>query len=156
MNRERMREIFCVVLLAAFVAFLMHSGSVSEKSAQEIFEKASESFDLSELSECDKTKLKAETRLDKQSLDSFVYYASDSVMQVREYLIIKPADKTQLADIKTALKNRAEEKAKLFEGYAPEQSALLQSFVLTEKDGVIFFAVAENRADALAAFQRAV
>lgn len=156
MNRERIKELACVLVLILFVCFLTKGASVSDKTAAEVFEKVSKSIDISMLKNCDKAKFQKETDFSYEDFSEVIYYASDSVMEVREVMIIKLKPEDSAKEIMSALEERAEEKEKLFSGYAPEQSALLSEYVLEEKDGFVFFAVSENSEKALAAFKSAL
>ena len=46
------------------------------------------------------------------------------------------------------IESRVKDKQVLFEGYAPEQSALLKKYDLTYKNGFIFYAVGADSTDA--------
>ena len=73
-------------------------------------------------------------------------------MDVREILIIK-ADKELCEQITDNIDSVRQEKKKLFDSYAPEQSALLESSVLVYERGYLFYFVGENPTEALSAFR---
>ena len=50
------------------------------------------------------------------------------------------------------IETRVKDKQILFEGYAPEQSALLKNYQLKSVNGFIFYAVGSDNTDALMAF----
>lgn len=154
MKAVKFKELLCVVVLVVFVVFLSRGTALSDKTAQEIFDAVSSSVDLTELSKCDKAKFKKETGFETGAFEDVLFYASDNIMQVREIMIVKLKDREQSQALITALEKRAEEKANLFKGYAPEQSAMLDSFVLEERGGFVFFAVCEKPELTVSAFRR--
>lgn len=156
MSKERFKEILCIILLVIFIFTLSSQKNTSSKTVSEIYKALSESTDFSMLKKCDSLKFKEETALSAEDYTEVLYYASSSVMEVREVIIIKLQNKNQLENTKNALLKRAEEKGKLFEGYAPEQAALLKNYVLEEKAGILVFAVCNNREKLISAFKSAV
>ena len=149
MNKHRVFEIICVVFLAVFIFFMSGNETYSDKTAQEVFEFLPQSTEFKEnFQKIGKNKIKEEFGIEFDGIDSFVYYASDSIMTVDELMIIKLKEDVKADDIMEKIEKRVEDKQVLFEGYAPEQSALLKDYVLTDKNGFIFYCVSENRADA--------
>ena len=67
-------------------------------------------------------------------------------------MIIKLKEGYKADDTLEKIENRVKDKQVLFEGYAPEQSALLKNYVLTYKNGFIFYAVGDGATDALSTF----
>ena len=109
-------------------------------------------INIDSLSEIKKNKTKKEFGIDFQDIDSFAYYASDSIMTVDELLIIKLKEGAKADSITEKIETRVKDKQVLFEGYAPEQSALLKNYVLSAKNGFVFYAVGEGATDALITF----
>ncbi len=152
-NRQRIFEILCVAALVVFIALVSMDSFYSDKTAEEVAESVTKSFDVSELKEIKMNKTKEEFGIDFVGVDSFVYYASDSVMNVSELMIIKLEQDVKPDEIKEKISSRLSNKQNLFAGYAPEQSALLDAAVLTDDSGLIFYCVGENAAEALASFK---
>ncbi len=156
MNKHRIFEIVCVIALAVFIVFMTSESHYSDKTAQQVAQTLVKSFDVSELKEIDKNKIREDFSIEFDGIDSFVYYASDSVMNVDELMIIKLKKDINGDEIIEKIENRVTEKQVLFEGYAPEQSALLNSFVLKEDSSFIFYAVGEDADEAYRAFKSSV
>ena len=154
MKAVKFKEFLCVIVLVAFVVSLSRGTALSDKTAQEILDAVSSCFDLTELSKCDKAKFKKETGFETNAFEDVLFYASDDIMQVREIIIVKLKDREQSQALITALEKRVSEKANLFKGYAPEQSAMLDSSVLEERGGFVFFAVCERPELTVSAFRR--
>jgi hypothetical protein len=96
-----------------------------------------------------KNKIQEEFGIEFQEVDSCAYYASDSVMNVTELLVIKLTEGAKADLITEKIEQRIKDKQVLFEGYAPEQSALLKDYVLITQKGFIFYAVCDEWADIL-------
>lgn len=152
MNKHRVFEIICVVFLAAFILLMSSGDSYSDKTVDEVFEFLPQSAEFKEFQKVGKNKIKEEFGFEFDSIDSFVYYASDSVMTVDELMIIKLKENAKADDITEKIEKRVKEKQILFEGYAPEQSALLKNYSLSYTDGFIFYCVSENSTDAMIYF----
>ena len=152
MNKHRITEIICVVFLICFIFIISNDGNYSDKTVDDVINAVSAEINTDELSSFKKNKVKQEFGIDFAGVDSFAYYASDSVMTVDELLVIKLTEGVKAEDILEKIESRVKDKQVLFEGYAPEQSALLKNYELTYKDGFIFYAVGNESADALSTF----
>ncbi|MGN0486722.1 MAG: DUF4358 domain-containing protein [Acutalibacteraceae bacterium] len=149
---RRFAEILCVIFLIVFIVFVSGGKSYSDKSAAEVAEAVVSAVDTDGLAQVKKNKITEDFGIHFDGVDSYVYYAADSVMDVRELMLIKLKQGVRPDDIMELIRKRAEQKQVLFKGYAPEQSALLESYVLKYKDGFVFYAVGHDSAQALSAF----
>ncbi|MCM1364470.1 MAG: DUF4358 domain-containing protein [Faecalibacterium sp.] len=156
MSSERVKEIFCVLLLGIFIFLLTGTTKVSDKTAEEVYEQVSKIMDVSELQKCSNSKIKKEFGIDANSFDGIVYMASDSVMDVREILLVRLKDENQAEALTESIESRIKDKTALFKGYAPEESALLDSYILKKDAGFILFAVCSNPDAVYASFKKAV
>lgn len=156
MNRQRIFEIVSIAVLIVFIAVMSFEPTYSEKTIDEVAEAAAESFDVSGLNKIKKNQIIEDFDIDFSQVDSFVYYASDSIMNVSELMIVKTIQGASCSDIEEKIEKRVSEKQVLFEGYAPEQSALLKEYVLYSGSGFIFYAVGENANEAFSQFKSSV
>ena len=159
MHAERIKEIICVVVLVVFIVFLTGNSSVSKSTGDEVFKSVDAAVSVSgqkDIKKCDNQRIKKEFGFTHNDFDYVTYYASDSVMEVRELLIIKLKDKSQLDSVRQATETRVTDKAKLFKGYAPEQSAMLDKYVFEYKKGFILYAVCDNPDQLISAFKKAL
>ena len=156
MSKQRIFEILCVVALVIFIGFMSRDASYSDKTASEVAEGVTASYDVSELNSIKRNKIKEEFTIDFTQVDSFEYFASDSIMNVDELMIIKLREDVKPDEIKEKIEKRVTDKQVLFEGYAPEQSALLKEYILADRKGFIFYAVGEDAEKAFAAFKSSV
>lgn len=146
-------EICCVILLALFIVFISKTDSISDKTVKQVEKSVIKVSDVKNLQKIDKKQFKKQLKLDPDSFDGYCYYASDSVMDVREVIIIKLKDTAQTEQVEAALSSRVKEKNTLFENYAPKESDLLKNHVLVSKSGFVYFAVGKTAAKGLEAFK---
>lgn len=156
MSKQRRGEIFSVVLLFAFIGFLFFQNSAGTKSAEEVFEKVSTAVDLSYLKVRDNSALKKEFSFARKDVENVLYISSDSVMEVRELLLVEVKSTDDIDAITEKIKSRVEEKKALFKNYAPEQSALLENYVLEKKGKFVMFAVSDSPEKIVSAFKKAL
>lgn len=159
MKAERIKEIICVVVLVVFIIVLSGNSSVSKSTGEEVFKSINATVRIDEqkdIKKCDNQRIKKEFGFTHNDFDYVTYYASDSVMEVREILVIKLRDKSQLDSVESAVKKRVEDKAKLFKGYAPEQSAMLDKYIFEYKKGFVLYAVSDNPDQLISAFKKAL
>ena len=152
MNKHRVIEIICVVFLVCFIFAISADDNYSNKTVADVVNAVSPKMNMDAMTSFKKNKVKQEFGIDFVGVDSFAYYASDSIMTVDELLIIKLEEGVKADEIMEIIESRVKDKQILFEGYAPEQSALLKKYVLTDKNGFIFYAVGSESADALRNF----
>lgn len=159
MKAERVKEIICVAVLIVFIIVLSGNSSVSQSSGEDVLKSVSTAVALTkqkDIKKCNNQRIKKEFGFTHHDFEYIAYYASDSVMEVRELLIIKLRDKTQLDFVESAVRKRVDEKAKLFKGYAPEQSAMLDKYILEYKKGFVIYAVSDNPDKLISAFKKAL
>ena len=156
MNKHRVIEIICVVFLVCFIAVISREDSYSDKTPKEIFNAVKVEMNMDDLSKVDKNKIKKDFGIDFQGIDSFLYYASDSIMNVNEIMIIKLKEGYKADGTLEKNEKRVNDKQVLFDGYAPQQSALLKNYVLTYKNGIIFYAVGDGASEALKEFKSTI
>ncbi len=149
-------ELLCVILLAVFIVYVSSQEKISDVSFESVSSSVLEAFDTDGLTERDGLKLKKEFSLDFQQFKAFSYYSSDSVMDVREVLLIQLGDLSEQESVTEALKKYVTEKQRVFDGYAPKESALLSAHILVSKGGYVLFCVGECADTASKAFHSVV
>ena len=154
MKKYRIAEIICSVLLVVFIGFLSKEETTSDKTAKEVAKAVFSAVDTSGLKKQSELQIKKELSLSVDSFDGMYFINSDDIMDVREIIIIKLKDGASSDEAIQKIKKRLEEKQTLFEGYAPEQSAMLQNYVLKQKAGFVFYAVLTDKEAALSAFNK--
>ena len=152
----RLGELACVFLLAGFIVFVVSQDKISTVPVKTVAKSVTSVCDLKELKKRDKLELKRKFSVDAASYRGFVYYSSETVMDVRELLVIS-ADNTQ--DIKLLeekISKYVSEKAELFEGYAPQESELISSHVLISKKGYLLFYIGNDKEKVVSAFSESL
>lgn len=149
MNKHRVIEIVCVVFLICFIFLVSREDTYSDKTVEDVVNAVSVHINIEDLKFYEKNKIKEEFGIDFQNIDSCAYYASDSVMNVEELLVIKLKEGAKADTLTESIEQRVKDKQVLFEGYAPEQSALLKDYILIYEKGFIFYAVCDEWADTL-------
>lgn len=150
--KVRFFEILCIVFLAVFIFSVTQGETYSTKTVDEVESSVLEVFSTKDLKKIKKNKLKEEFSFDFDQIDSFSYYASDSIMNVNEILIIKLKPEVNYEETEQLIMERLGKKQVLFEGYAPNESALLQSYVLKCDSGFVFYAIGEQAQQSLERF----
>lgn len=148
----RFFEIVCVVVLCFFISAMVADEEYSDKTVKEVEKTALSSINIDGLSLIKTNKIKEEFGFDFEGIEGCRYYASDSIMDVREFMIIKLKPDVKPNDVLDIIENRVKEKQILFDGYAPEESAMLKNYELKYQSGFVFYAVGKDSAEALKAF----
>lgn len=152
----KLSEFVSVVCLVAFIIFVSSEDKISEKNAAEIADSIVSAVSVEGLIQSDRNKFKKEFGFSDGDIESFVYYYSDSVMDVREILVVKLTENTRSDRLISTIESRLSDKKNLFESYAPQQSALLNAAILTSEGGFIFYAVGEQADVAFSQFKNSL
>ena len=157
MRSRAVKEILCVLTLVLFVIVVTDGSAVSSRTAEEMSESVVDAMDdMSGLEKRENADFKKQFGFNANDFSGVVYYSSDSVMNVREILIVKFSDSEQAESLVEKIETRMREKAALFEGYAPEQSALLGDYALRQSEGFLLFAVCGNPNEVVSAFKKSL
>lgn len=148
----KLSEIVSIVCLVAFIMFVTTESKASEKNASEVAESVISVMNLEGTSEQKSKQLKKQFSFNAEDFDSFVYYKSNDVMNVRELLIIKVKEGSHTSAFIKEIEKVLTDKKNLFESYAPEQSALLEKAIIETEQNFIFYAVGEDVSSAYSAF----
>ncbi len=154
MRKYRIMEIICIVFLVVFIGFLSKEETVSDKTVKEVASAVTATVDTKGLKKQKEIEIKKELSLTADSFDGIYYIKSDDIMDVREILIIKLKDNQSSDEAIEKIEKRLKDKQTLFEGYAPEQSAMLKNYCLKQKAGFIFYAILDEKEAALSAFNK--
>lgn len=155
-NKLRLYEAICVVLLVLFIFFTASQNTVSDASFEEVSKATTAVCDLNGLEKRDGLALKKKFSVEAGSFDGFTYYCSDSVMDVRELLVIKVSQDGVARSVTQVLTEYVEEKERIFDGYAPKESELISSHILLNKKGYILFYIGEEREKVVSAFSESL
>ena len=156
MSKQRFFEILCTVLLAVFIASMLAGNAGSSKTAEQVFEPVIEQVDLEVLKVRDDKVLVKEFSFGEKDVENVIYISSDSVMEVRELLLVEVKSTEDVQKITELIRSRVESKKALFKNYAPEQSALLENYVLVKKGKFILYTVYDSPEKIIKALKKAL
>lgn len=148
----RVVEAICVVLLIVFVGYMAGNTGNSNKSAEEVEAAVIASMDMTGLQKRDNGAFRSDFGYDMADFAGVVYYTSESIMDVREMIIVKLPDGNNGEVFAEELRTYAAEKAALYESYAPDEYYLLSNAVIEVKGNFLFFCVADESAAAYESF----
>lgn len=156
MSKEKFSQILCVVFLAVFILILLVQNGGSSKTGEEVFTPVIESFEIGELKVRDDKTIKKEFSFGEEDVENIVYISSDSIMEVRELLLVETKSKDDVQKIVESIQSRVDSKKALFKNYAPEQSALLENYVLVKKGKFVLYVVSDSPQPIVKAFKKAL
>ncbi len=159
MNRKkliRLGEILCTLLLIAFVIYAGSGEKKSDTPFKDVHSAVISVCDPEGLIKGDTLAVKTQFGLDTEVITGFVYYHSESVMDVREILLISLDDLSLQKSFEEKIRSYAKEKQQIFESYAPREEEMLASHVLASKGGYILFYVGNDPQTVASEFNRAV
>ena len=128
-NKRRLKSAVLLIMLALLLASAGGCSKDSQKNGE---------IDIQELA--------------SGMQDLVVIYSPASSMDVSEMMIIKLSDKAQIESVEAAIESRISAQTESFGGYAPEQCALLEDYIVRISDDIVFYAVADNSEELRNAF----
>ena len=154
MNKKilRLAEALCVILLVAFIAYVSSMDKISTVPFEDVEAAVTAVSDIKELKKRDKLEFRNKFTLEAEDYINFVCYSSESVMDVRELVIVFTDNKEATEKIKNNLEAYVINKQELFEGYAPEESKMISSHTLLQKKGYTLFYIGKDKEKVLSAF----
>jgi hypothetical protein len=156
MSKAGTGQLICVILLAVFIGVSFFGKTDTLKTAEEIAEAVTADVSTEGLQLFDGERLSSQLGLDGEKFGSFVYYGSEDIMDVREILIIRGAEDSDLEAAAELIGKKAEEKYNTYKDYDPVASALLEKRVIEVRRGAIIYIVHDSAAAGLEAFLKCV
>ncbi len=156
MSKAGLGQLICIILLVAFIGVSFFGERDTVKTAEEIAAEVTAQVSTEDLTQFDEERLSSQFGLDSKDFDSFVYYGSEDVMDVREILIIKGGENADLESVTELIGNKAEEKYNTYKDYDPVASSLLEKRVIQISRGAIIYIVHDDAAAGLEAFLKCV
>jgi len=147
------------VALAAVISLIVMFGgnTVSSADPVQVAAAVTEKLDMTNMLEGDNKLVRRFYGLDPSAYDACILYYPTTNMMAEEVLIVKLKDVSQQEAVRAAVEARIQTQKNTFEGYGPEQYALLSNHAVVEVRGnYILFVVSEASAQALQAFLDAI
>ncbi|MBR2696219.1 MAG: DUF4358 domain-containing protein [Parasporobacterium sp.] len=143
-------------LIAAIVIFVFLRNSESLTPAQEVFDKVTATVNSEKMEISTDRYFKKYYGLNAADYDGVLYYAPVSNMDAEELLVVKLKSTDQAEALTEAILKRQAGKEQSFEGYAPEQYALAQDYILDVQGNYILFVIDPNAEEIDSAFAGAL
>lgn len=77
--------------------------------------------------------------IDVNSYEGVIYFKGTEALSVNELLIVKGSSRDAVSPVRDAIDSRVDAQIKTFEGYGPEQVALLNDYIVFQKGNYIFY-----------------
>lgn len=149
-------KIALTVLLLVFIIWDMGSGGISDADIESVTEQVVKAAGMEEMQPAGGRMVKRFYGLNPNDYAGVVLYAPADNMDARELLIVKMKDVSQREEVEEAIEERLDTQLKSFEGYGPEQTALLKSHVLRVEGNYVFYMVHERAQEAGSAFVKSL
>lgn len=156
MSKAGICQIVCIFLLAAFIGVSFFGERDTVKTAEEIAEAVTAKVSTQGLQQFDVERLSSQFGFDPEECESFKYYGSEDIMDVREILIIRGKEESDLDSVAKLIGEKAEEKYNTYKDYDPVASALLEKRVIEVRRGAIIYIVHDDATAGLEAFLKCV
>ncbi len=156
MSKAGFGQLICVLVLIAFIGFSFFGKKDTLKTADEIGVEVTEKISMDGLEKFSNERLSSQFGFDGAGFDSFFYYGSEDVMDVREILIIRDSEKSELEATAEIIEKKAEEKYSTYKDYDPVASSLLEKRVIEISRGAIIYIVHDDAAAGFEAFLKCV
>lgn len=147
------------LLLAAMAAYLvlrLFGGQVSKAPFAQVEEAVLSAAVLDPMTEGDNQLLRRVYGLEPEEYDGVCLYFPAGNMNVEELLLVKLRDLSQQAEVKKIMEDRVAYQISVFEGYAPEQVAMLKRSVIEVRGNYLLLVVAELPEPVRQAFLKAL
>lgn len=136
-----LRIVLVAALVAAIVFYVFLRNRESTVPASDVFKKVEQTVKTEKMEKTTDRYFKKYYGLNAADYDSVLYYAPVSNMDAEELLVIKLKNSDQADAVTDAILKRQSDKEQSFEGYAPEQYALAQDYILDVQGNYILFVV---------------
>ena len=156
MSKAGAGQIICIILLVVFIGVSFFGKADTVKTAEEIAEAVVAELSTEGLQRFDGERLSSQLGIDGGEFESFVYYGSEDIMDVRELLIIRGREASDLEVVKELIEKKAEEKYNTYKDYDPIASALLEKRVIESRRGAVIYIVHGSPSAGLEAFLKCV
>ena len=150
------RILLVAILVFAIAFFVFQKNTVSETPAEEVFQKVSAAVDSDKMEPSSNRFFKKYYGLNAADYEGVLFYAPVTNMDADELLVVCLKDPDQAEAVTEAILKRQADKAQTFEGYAPEQYALAEDYLLDVQGNYILFVVDPNAEAIDAAFAEAL
>ena len=135
------------VLTAVLILFMMTVYSLQNADdvpLSKINDALQKETKIDKLEKCTDRQLMQFIGIDASDYDSFIYYKTKKALGVDELLIVKADSPGDLDGVRNAVDSRVSSQITTFDGYGPEQVALLKNAIITQRGDYLFYCVANG------------
>ncbi len=132
-----------LIAMAVFLLFQFFDRHVSRAPYEKVEQAVLGAAVLDPMSEGDNQMLRRVYNLDPEDYEGVTLYYPTTSMSVEEILLVKLKDLSQQDAVREAMENRMASQIAVFEGYGPEQTAMLRRGVIEVRGNYLLLVVAE-------------
>ena len=152
----RIMKYAALLLTVAYIIFLLLFVSGSTRAFEDVEADMARTLDASGLILRDGQEFKSDFGLNQEDYSGVMYYSADSAMSAEEVLIIRVESTEQVEEVLDAVERHAARKLTEFDGYLPDQAALLENAQRSVRGRYIFFAVSAEADTYRKAFEEVI
>ncbi|HIQ98826.1 MAG TPA: DUF4358 domain-containing protein [Candidatus Scybalocola faecavium] len=145
-----------VALLLIFIIILCQGDRISDADIATVTENVLEVVGSDGVSEGNRQMIRRLYGLDPNEYDGVSLYYPDTNMGAKEFLIVKMASTDQFDTVEAAMTSRIETQEGIFEGYAPEQYAMVEDYKLCHEGNYVLLVISEDPQAAVNAFRKSL
>lgn len=133
-----------LLCLAFFITKQLSTASVSDIDFSSVENVLTASLNRASMKKADERLLKRLYGFDRSALEEYVLYLPANNMEAEEFLLIKTSTPEQLNFIERSVNKRIKTQLQSFEGYAAEQTRLIQEHRISIIRNYLLFTVSSD------------
>ncbi|SHK22210.1 DUF4358 domain-containing protein [Hespellia stercorisuis] len=145
-----------VLAIVGYVVLLLLMTGGSSKPFDTIEKAVEKTLDTESVSKTTNQGLKRYYGLNAADYDGVMLYVSKSSLSAEEVLLLKVKNNEQIEEVQNAIVSRKDRRRSDFEGYAPDEVALINNSVLSVRGQYIFFVISKNASEYKTAFAKSL
>lgn len=142
-----------IILIAGAIFFFVTANRQNSAAFEDVSAAVSAAADTTYMETGAKRFLKKIYHLNAEDYEDALIFIPRTNMDAQELLLIKLRDPSQAESVLAALEERIRSQKQVYEGYAPEQTALLENAVIDEQGDYILYVTGTNAEEVDTAFR---
>lgn len=138
------KKVIYAVIIFSFMLFVYSDQTAKNVPVKELENSMLNQQELNSMEKCSNRDLVEFIGIDPATCKGYFYYKGTDALSVDELLVIKLNDKSALQNARDCVENRINSQIKMFDGYGPEQVALLKSAVVSQKGNYLMYCTGSN------------
>lgn len=149
------RYALIVLIITAIILFLMQKAE-SKAPFEQVASAVTEKLDTTHMEKNSARFLKKYFGLNAEDYEEVLIYTPITNMDAQEMLLIRLKDASQSETVLSAIQTRIDSQLEIYEGYAPEEVALLDAAVVDDRGNYILYIVGNNAEEVDDAFRNSL